>query len=65
MTTNEPPNQLEWSIRARSRVDSGQWDWGPNKEEWARISQFLHSATFGSRFGTVRLGHYMYVALRM
>ncbi len=28
MTTNEPPNQLKWSIRARSGVDSGQWDWG-------------------------------------
>ncbi len=28
MTTNEPPNQLEWSIRARSGVDSGQWDKG-------------------------------------
>ncbi len=28
MTTNEPPNQLEWSIRARSGVNSGQWDWG-------------------------------------
>ncbi len=28
MTTNEPPNQLEWFIRARSGVDSGQWDWG-------------------------------------
>ncbi len=28
MTTNEPLNQLEWSIRARSGVDSGQWDWG-------------------------------------
>ncbi len=27
MTTNEPPNQLEWFIRARSGVDSGQWDW--------------------------------------
>ncbi len=28
MTTNEPPNQLEWSIRARWEEDSGQWDWG-------------------------------------
>ncbi len=28
MTINEPPNQLEWSIRAHSGVDSGQWDWG-------------------------------------
>ncbi len=28
MTTNEPPNQLEWFIRASSGVDSGQWDWG-------------------------------------
>ncbi len=28
MTMNEPPNQLEWFIRARSGVDSGQWDWG-------------------------------------
>ncbi len=28
MTTNEPPNKLEWFIRARSGVDSGQWDWG-------------------------------------
>ncbi len=28
MTTNEPPNQFEWSIRVRLGVDSGQWDWG-------------------------------------
>ncbi len=28
MTTNEPLNQLEWFIHARSGVDSGQWDWG-------------------------------------
>ncbi len=32
MTTNEPPNQLEWSIRARSGVDSGQWYWGISKQ---------------------------------
>ncbi len=25
MTQNEPPNQLEWFIRAHSGVDSGQW----------------------------------------
>ncbi len=28
------------------------------KQELARISTFLHSSMFGSRFGTVRLGHY-------
>ncbi len=28
MTTNEPQNQLEWFIRARSGVDSGQGDGG-------------------------------------
>ncbi len=32
---NEPPNQLEWFIRAHSEVDSGQWDWG--------ITQFDHT----------------------
>ncbi len=28
MTTNEPPNQLKWFLRALSGIDSGQWDWG-------------------------------------
>ncbi len=28
MTRNDHSNQLEWSIRARSGTDSGQWDWG-------------------------------------
>ncbi len=27
------------------------------QQELARISKYLHSSTFGSRFGTVRLGH--------
>ncbi len=29
-----------------------------SKQELARISKFLHSSMFGSRFGTVRLVHY-------
>ncbi len=28
MTRNDHLNQLQWSIRARSGTDSGQWDWG-------------------------------------
>ncbi len=32
--------------------------WPFNEEEWSWISKFLHSATFGSTFLTVRLGHY-------
>ncbi len=28
-----------------------------DKEEWVRISNCLHSATFGTTFLTVRLGH--------
>ncbi len=32
--------------------------WPFDKEEWARISNFLHSSMFGSRFGTLGLGHY-------
>ncbi len=31
--------------------------WPSDKEEWARISKFLHSSSFGSRFGTVGLRH--------
>ncbi len=29
------------------------------QQELARISKFLHSSTFGSRFGTVTPGHYV------
>ncbi len=31
--------------------------WPSDKEEWERISNFLHSSSFRSRFGTVGLGH--------
>ncbi len=31
--------------------------WPFYKEEWAWISKILHSSSFGSRFGTVRLGN--------
>ncbi len=40
-----------------NRVQLKKKIWPFNKEEWVRISNFLHSPTFGSRFGTVRLGH--------
>ncbi len=32
--------------------------WPSHKEEWARISNFWHSSSFGSRFVRVGLGHY-------
>ncbi len=31
------------------------------QQELVRISNFLHSSSFGSRFGTVGLGHYIYL----
>ncbi len=37
MTTNEPRYQLEWFIRARSGVDSGEWDWGISLSHEYRI----------------------------
>ncbi len=48
MTTNEPPNQLEWFIRARSGIDSGQWDWGINKTVFLHIILHMY-VTFTSR----------------
>ncbi len=41
MTMNDHSNQLEWSIRARSGTDSGQWDWGINVHILLDIQYFL------------------------